>query len=383
MANGLSYPAPYRLRDLPERGAAPLRRESYFIAAWWLWVAAVGLITISFGHDFLPAKFSYDTATVREEMESPDLWRGMNFDSFVNTARVFSLLFHVLPEALVTPVYYCLLVAAAMRLLDVYKVNLLRYHVFAGAWIVCSALFLGGLSKELIALPVALWFCLAGSWGSRLLATALFMFYAAFFRPYWAICYFYFVFALLALRLHIANRSRLAACVLLLAYLLPFLVAEPLDFDALTDARMTVNVERIDSPDARSAFSNPFENTGFATDVANAAFAWVYMNVPVALLLNAAPHYVFFVGLQLCSLWFFVAGCATYSRGARQAGHADPTHLRCAAFVIAYSLTQSIFEPDFGSFLRHEVVLMIPMLIIAFCRAHARRPGSVGIGPRP
>lgn len=380
MASSLSNPAPYRLRDVSGVGAAPLRRESYFIAAWWLWVAVAGMVTVIFGNDFLPAKFSYDTATVREQMNAADLWTGVDFDSFVSTARVFWLLFHVMPEALLNPVYYCLLVAGAMRLLDVYGVDLVRYHVFAGGWIVCASLFLGGLSKELIALPVALWLCLASSWGSRLLATTVFLLYAAFFRPYWAICYFYFAFALLALRLHIANRSRLAALVLLLAFLLPFLVASPLDYDPLTEARMMVNVERVDSPDARSAFTNPFENTGPATDVANAAFAWVYMNVPVALLRSGTPHYVFFVGLQLCSLWFFVAGCARFLRDARRARQADPTRLRCAAFVIAYSLTQSIFEPDFGSFLRHEVVLMIPMLIIAFYRAHARRPRAVGVG---
>jgi hypothetical protein len=149
---------------------------------------------------------------------------------------------------------------------------------------------------------------------------------------------------------------------------------------------MSMNVDRVDSPDAQSAFDNLFENTGVATDVANAAWAWLYMNVPLALVARAAPHYVLFAVFQLCTLWFFAAGCAAFLKDARrlrEAGRlrrAGSVYLRCAAFVIAFSLTQSIFEPDFGSFLRHEVVFMIPMLIVVFYRAHARRPARA---PQP
>jgi hypothetical protein len=201
----------------------------------------------------------------------------------------------------------------------------------------------------------------------------VFLAYTAFFRQYWAICFFYFAGVLLALRMHIANHGRLALCLLLAAYAAPFVLAGALGFEPLTEARVTVNVDRVDSPDARSAFNNTFENTGVATDIANAAIAWPYMNVPVALLAKTEPHYVFFAAFQLCSLWFFTAGCAAFVRDARRIGQTGSVYLRCAAFVIAYSWTQAIFEPDFGSFLRHEVVLMIPMLIVAFYRAHAGR----------
>jgi hypothetical protein len=378
MAHSLPYQAPYRSRAFAGDGRAASRRESYFIAAWWILVAAAGVFIGVFGSEFLPAKFSYDGATVRAHLDFRDLWKGLSYDSFVNTARVWSVVFQVLPEALAMPVCYCLVVVAAIRLLGVHQVHLVRYHLLAGAWVVCAAFFLWGPSKEMIALPVALCFCLAGSRGSRFLATILFLLYAAFFRQYWVICYFYFVFALIALRMQIANRSRLAACLFLLAYAAPFVAAQALDFEPLTEARMMVNVDRVDSPDARSAFDNPLENTGFATDLANAAFAWPYMNLPVALLLDAAPHYVLFAALQICSLWFFVAGCASFLRDARRIRCPDSIHLRCAAFVIAYSLTQAIFEPDFGSFLRHEMVLMIPMLILVFYRAHAARPAGAG-----
>jgi hypothetical protein len=234
-------------------------------------------------------------------------------------------------------------------------------------------LFLAQLSKEMISLPVALWLCMAGSRGARFLATVLFLSYAAFFRQYWVICFFYFACALLALRMHVANRSRLAICILLVAFAVPFALANALDLETLTDARTTINAERVDSPDARSAFDNTFENTGVPTDIANAVIAWFYMNLPIALLSQATPHYVVFATFQLCSLWFFATACATYLRDAKRIGYPGSVYLRCAAFVIAYSLTLSIFEPDFGSFFRHEMVLMIPMLIVVFHGGHVRQ----------
>jgi hypothetical protein len=336
-------------------------------------VACTGVAITLFSHEFLPAKFSLDAAILRSYLESPDLWDGVSYDSFVNTARFWSLVFSVLPQSLAIPAYYCVLTAVTARLLDVFHVREARYHLLAGAWVMCSALFLSNPNKEMIALPIALWLCLARSAGAKLLATAVFLGYAAFFRQYWAICFFYFVSALVALRLSVAKRPNWAICVLVIAYVLPFAMAQALDLEPLTDSRAMVNADRVDSPDARSAFDNTFENTGFTTDVANAALAWPYMNVPVALLARTSPHYVFFAAFQILSLWFFAAGCARFVRDARQIAHPGSVYLRCAAFVIAYSLTQSIFEPDFGSFLRHEVVFMIPMLIVVFYRAHARR----------
>jgi hypothetical protein len=354
----------------PAFEGAPAGRP-FLIAAWWLTLACAGLAILIVAGEFLPPKYGNDSATIRAYMEARDLWEGLTFDGWVNTARVWSLVFYVLPEALVMPACYCVLVGLVMRLLDVYEVRSIAYQLLAGAWVVCIAFFVSGVSKEMIAVPVALFFCLAGSRASRLAATVLLLLYAAFFRNYWAICYYYFLVLLLAMKLHVANRSRLAAVVLLLGFIAPFVATDAFNLGALTDARSEVNVDHVDNPDRRSAFDNAFENTGFATDVANAAVAWWYMNVPVALLREGVPHYLFFFLFQLCSVWFFAAGCARFLQDAKTLGRADSSHVRCAAFVIAFSLTQALFEPDFGSFLRHEMVVMVPMLILVFYRAHA------------
>ena len=351
-------------------------RHSFFITAWWLLVALTGLLITVFGQNFLPAKFSYDAVLIRELLDFSDLWNGFSFDGFVNTARVWAVVFYVLPQTVVIPAYYCLLVLAVVHLLGVHEVRNGRYHLIAGGWVMCSAIFLSQPSKEMIAIPVALYFCLAASGGARFLATILFLVFAAFVRQYWVICYFYFFVVLTALRMHISQRSHLALCVFLVGFILPFVAANVLGIEALTEARMSVNAERIDSPDARSAFNNIFENTSISTDIANALVSWLYINIPVALLVEATPTYVFFAAFQTSSLWMFVAGSTTLLRDAKRIPHLDSNYLRCVAFVISYSLTQAIFEPDFGSFLRHELVLMIPMLVVVFYTAHASRSRS-------
>jgi hypothetical protein len=354
-------------------GASAREGERWLAYAWWFSVACAGALIAMFGHEMLPAKFSFDSQIVYRNMALPDLWTGMSYDSYINTARVWSLVLGVMPQVVALPLYYCVVVLLTVRLLDVFEVHDARYHLLAGAWIACSALFMTFPNKEIIALPVALALCVADSRIGKLLATLVFLFYTAFFRQYWAICFLYFACLVLAMRLHVAKRSRLAVCILLVAYVTPFLLANAFNFEPLTDARMSMNEERMDSPDARSAFNNTFENTGVATDIANASIAWGYMNFPVALLAKGEPHYALFAAFQLCTLWFFAAGCAAFLRDARRIGRPGSVYMRCAAFVIAYSLTQALFEPDFGSFLRHEVLLMIPMLIVVFYRAHARR----------
>lgn len=359
--------------QLASCSSASLRwRERSLVAAAWLLVVSAGSLMTVFGRAFMPAKFSLDAAVLQSLLDSPDLWSGPDFDSYVNTARFWSLVFHVVPQAAVPPVYYCLMAVAVIALLRVLDVQSMRYHLLAGGWVLCSALFLSFPNKEMMALPVALWLCLAHSRPARFAAAIVFLAYAAFFRQYWAICFFYFLSVLVALRLQIAGRGALALMVALAAYALPFVVAGAADYAPLTDARMMVNADRVDDPNAQSAFNNTFENTGVVTDMANAALAWPYMNVPVALASKASPHYLFFAVFQLCTLWFFVAGCASFLRDAKRIGYPGSTYLRCCAFVIAYSVTQAIFEPDFGSFLRHEAISMIPMLIVVFYRAHAK-----------
>lgn len=358
--------------------------ESPLLVAWWLLVFICSMLISIFSHQFLPERFMYDAAIIHENMAMSDLWVGLSFDGWVNTARVLTVMFGLFSEALAIPLYYALVLLLSVRVLDVFNVDRMGYHLLAGAWLLCGALFFSLPSKELVALPVALFLCLSRTPVARLAAAVVFLGYAAFFRQYWAICFFYFVCSLISLRLHVAGRSRLALIVFLLAFMVPFIAAQVAGQPPLTEARMMVNEDRMGSPNSRSAFTNALENTGVWTDAANSALAWLYMNIPLVMLLDSTPHYVLFALFQLMTLTFFLAGCVSYVKQARRLHDPGTTYPRCIAFVVAYSLTQSLFEPDFGSFLRHEMIMMVPMLIVVFCRAHSGRGAPiVDSGSRP
>ena len=366
-----------RPKDAANRWPLAPGGQSPLVVSWWLFVF-IGSMSISiFSHQFLSGKFSYDAATIREYMAMRDLWVGLSLDSWVNTARVLTFVFGLLSEALALPLYYALVLLLSVRVLDVFNVDKVQYHLLAGTWLLCGALFFWQPSKELVALPVALFLSLARTPLMRLAATVVFLGYAVLFRQYWAICYFYFVFSLISLRLHVAGRSRLALILFLLAFMVPFMAAQLAGQPPLTEARMMVNEWRVDSPDARSAFSNSLENSGMWTDAANTVLAWLYMNIPLAMLLNPTPHYVLFALLQLTTLVFFSAACVNYVKQARRLHDPGTTYPRCIAFVVAYSLTLALFEPDFGSFLRHEIIMVIPLLIVVFGLAHSGRGAAI------
>lgn len=334
--------------------------------AWWLVVAAICVVIVVFGNGFLPEKFRFDAFAIADLLEQRDLWEGVSFDGFTNSARVWSVVLAAVPENVFLVLYFLLLLALGTRLLDVDRIASPVAQAMAGSWFVCGAVFLGRPSKEMIALPVATWLCLARSWPARLAATILFLAYAAYFRQYWFIVFFYFAAFLLAFRLRRLERSVVAIVLAGAAIATPFVVAEVLGEPALTDARTSVNAERTDSPDARSSFLNPMENTGAATDLANAAAAWVSLNIPLRLAAGETAHYLAFALFQIATVTFFIRGLARCTRDFCGPATASParTAVRCAAFVMAYSVTQGIFEPDFGSFLRHQISVMLPLLVV-------------------
>ncbi|MCW2573780.1 MAG: hypothetical protein JWO88_3838 [Frankiales bacterium] len=367
-------PAPHLLAGAPAWPAPPTgyhqvaRPEpGYAIACWWTLVLATVIAITSYGDYFLPDRFRNDVPTIYALIRSGELWQGISYDGFVNTARVWSLVISVVSEQVAMVSYAVLLVVVGARLLKIWELRSPMAQAMAGAWFICAAVFLAQPSKEIIALPVAVFFCVAGRPVVRWLAALVIIGYAVYFRQYWGITLIYFLAVAAAFRLHRSGRPGVAALLAAAAMVTPFVAAELLSYPPLTDSRNIVNEVRVVDADTRSSFSNPIENTGAVTDAMNALLAWVYLNVPVVLASQLVMHYLFFALFQVATLVFFVRGCRRCLEDARKCPGAEQARLavRCAAFVIAYSATQSIFEPDFGSFLRHQVVIMLPILIVA------------------
>ncbi len=163
-------------------------------------------------------------------------------------------------------------------------------------------------------------------------------------------------------------------------YFLPFWISAIFRQQYLTDWRIFANRDNFDPFRAQSAIDNLLINTSSLTDFANAFYVWLYLNFPFKLLLDDALHHKVFALFQFAS--FSTVMAAVYAEF--QYNHArrladDPAYSRCLVFVLAYSLTQAIFEPDVGSFLRHEIVLAVPLIYILYPRRVVQGENEISV----
>jgi len=334
-------------------------------AAFYVLVILVGCCIVALSEFLLPARFLNDAGTIQYFLNDPNLWRGLSLDGFVNTARAWDVILTAipLPEKVIVLAGYLCFAAFCLRQLQPLRNWRWDSAWLATAWLLCAAVFLAQLSKELVAIPVALSLCLSKAKPMRLAALILMLFYAAFFRQYWAIVLFYFV------AFQFLLRRKLTPFRLLLALgvmFFPFALAQGIGYPPLSDARLFANADRIDDPDARTAFTNIFQSANALEDFGNSLYALLYLNFPIVLLKEGAAYYKLFCAFQIASVVYFLLGVRRILGVSRQRPSAEADMLvRCAAFVFAYACTLAIFEPDFGSFLRHQVVMTLPMLMVA------------------
>jgi hypothetical protein len=333
-------------------------------------IAAAGLFVVATADSWLPDKYGNDARLIRELVFAGSLWDHFSFDSYINTARIWWAFLQILeiPERAMLVASYALFFVMGVHKTRPSRQDFGRQLLF-GLWMICSAIFLAHLSKEFVAIPLSLFLCFAGSRVKNWLACLLILGYAAFFRQYWAIVLFYYF----SLRLLPPWKSWRVLPLLAVAYLIPFFAADALGLPPLSDARLGANLDRFDAQDARTAFGNFFSNTGWFTDAANSIAAWFYLNFPLSLALGSEVQYQAFAALQFASVLYFVRGVQRLKRGVKSRKPDVDAVERCASFVIAYSATLSIFEPDFGSFVRHQIVIAIPALYVAFAGSGARR----------
>ena len=306
----------------------------------------------------LPANYYFDTATIRDHMETA-VTVAYN-DSFNNTALLYrGLGFGTLfPHALAGPVSFTAVYLAAVSAAGIARVNWIPwlFALFA-AWTVPLAIYDGTYSKEVIALLVtAAMARLSGSGRGVAFAAALGLAYAMLFRTYWGLVIVLWLTMLMVWRMGGGWALRLFAAI---AVIVPLsLAAHEFAGLWLSDGRTVVVEARGFAPDPATMFVNPLQNTSPVTDIVNTASGWLMLVLPISLLLLGGLQHVAFGVFQLTNTALFVA---TQRRASGAGGTDLPKQWRFAAaatFCVAYSLVQGMFEPDFGSFAKHEINLL-------------------------
>jgi hypothetical protein len=110
-----------------------------------------------------------------------------------------------------------------------------------------------------------------------------------------------------------------------------------------------------------TAFVNAYPLTSVWLDFVNAMVALAHLLVPYSMLASGKLQHVAFAAWELANVVVF--GILVARAWRRR--DAPARLVFAAAWVIAFTLTQSTFEPDYGTFLRHQTTLLPLLAFIA------------------
>lgn len=227
-----------------------------------------------------------------------------------------------------------------------------------------SAVYLGNYSKDVIVLAIVALVLLAPrkAWGD-ILVLAVICAYGTLFRQYWLIvAASYLVFRLLTLK-RIQSRyllplGSLGAALVGLAFFLA-LGLDPDHFRAVVNDTRTVEAQSQMVP-----FWDMSQPLGGSLNLITSYFALV---LPLPLLATAGLRYAPVV-MVFALIWLPLIG-RTWSmkRDEEPKGARQVVLRRAVSLLFAFLLTQALFEPDYGSALRHLTPLL--SLVVFVCLA--------------
>lgn len=339
-------------------------------------IVILGSAYVLAGRPLLPDQYSYDEGKIQAIAQGSDIADGdSSFQVVGDLYRWAGLAEMPTAAGLIGFATFCAMlfvVARPSRMVDARFVDwLLVFGI-----VVLGAVYLGDYSKDVFVLLVVAVFVFAPEEGrlGELLPIAALLAYGEFFRTYW----YLIAAAYVVLRLLLAvTRSfwvvLLEALVLLLALSVCFalVLGVPLDY-----YRDHINAERtVDSTgsliDGVIPGSNPL--SGYV----NSAYVLANFVVPISLVVRGSLLYIL-VGAFLAVLW--VTFGRRVHRGLRAASLGAP-QLRAVAVVVAVTVVQAVFEPDYGSYVRHATPMLILVLyVVLSAPRHAHAPIAPGSG---
>lgn len=185
----------------------------------------------------------------------------------------------------------------------------------------------------------------------------LFYIESVYFRSYFVLVAVFFI-AISILTFHIQeSTTRIKPisyylCILLVVYM--FLIASsvlfPEQYDDVANVRAGVNEGREGAADAATLISNLIPGESLPIALVNYPINAIRMLVPLELVFKGVT-YIPFVAFQLFATIYLV----WYSKGILNRTITDSSCILSYAIYLAFLLTSFFFEPDFGSWVRHEM----------------------------
>lgn len=305
-------------------------------------------------------------------------------DSFITTAWLYrsvgGFAFPVATQLITLALFFVVVFRCAGWLeISRFGPTQLVLFAFCGAE---AAIYLAQYSKEsavvllvlaLVALPTAVW--------ADVLFLALACGYAYLIRNYWFLIAVLYVALRLLLRTRKPSRVPALLALAMLGMALGTAVALGVNLNSFREA-----VAESNSLYAATAIQDYIRVAGPLGGAANALCTLALLIVPVPLLLAGSPVYLVFAGL-MSVLWLNLVAVV---RTGMRAGwfRADTRLSRAVSVLIATVAVQAVFEPDYGSYIKHLTPLLplffAPLLALRRNRStaqtvrHAHQPGRTG-----
>jgi uncharacterized membrane protein len=342
-----------------ETASGPRRGTPQVVVAIWV---ALCLGLAGMAEQLLPEKYVQDAHHIEHLALSAT---GPAADSFVTTAWVYKLFGgFAIPEltALVTFVLFLVVLFRCAPWLEISRFGPVELTLFCFC-AVEAAIYIAPYSKESIVVLVVLTLTLVSTKpaGDVAFLTVVCL-YAGFIRQYWFIIAALYVGMRLLLRM---RRPMWIVAFIVLAVLVMAVGVSVVMHMNLNSFRQMV--AQYNSAYAQTAIKDYIPVNGPVGGAANALLSLILLAAPIPLIITGSPVYLVFAALMIV-LWLTLF--TTVRDGMRQGlFRTDVRSARASALLLATLPTLAIFEPDYGSYLKH----LTPLLPLFFLSLRARR----------
>ncbi len=343
--------------------AALIRRTNikiiyFLISAFFLTSLCIAI----FNRDLLPAKYFYDSGHLTSFFGK---FNGFTAgDSFGNTALLYELLLltgHERIAAILTSLIFNIFVLKCFSVPSRTTFTGMQNIILFCFTCIIGSIYMAQYTKELVVLVIVIFFIMSKTRGQKILWLILALLYARYFRQYWflvIVFYIYYSILFKISRNFLFFLLGIIAALLFLAIL--FQVAMGVD---LAYYRYSVNDVRTYDQDANTMILPLLPTGNFFLEWANGVVQFFLMFFPFSLLTGNLVYFAFFIVMASIGLrCFFVIRSSIQARKLSLVLQEN----RCLALFFSLVTIQSIFEPDYGSYIKH-LTPILPLVIYAFC----------------
>ena len=235
-------------------------------------------------------------------------------------------------------------------------------------------MYLSQISKEFVVLLLIISFLLmARNRWTALAWTVLAVMYAYYFRGYWYLVLYLYLWLLLTGAY--CKRPWQLFLTIVIGLLVITLAHEVLNGGSILKHREIVNAGREGNIYAKTLIKPLFESSNPLTDWLNCALIWMQTLIPVKLLFSGSPQHLVSGLMMLTTFMLLFQANSRFWSGDRQ----NAAIYRGFCLFMSFTAVQSCFEPDYGSMLKHMTPLL--PLAIAFICSQMTRPAKAEVSP--